>query len=441
MSEFGAQLKSYRLRCGRGRRFTQTQLGLTMGDYLGGAMICAARISNWERGEATILHTDRDILLALVKAFHRHGALVEPEEANKFLAAGQYAPLNATELEDISPLWLEKISATQQNAEVRDVGAKSLARLQPFLPPTLRDRVEQAPPARWSEICLDHLNRMLETVATYVPREVALRQIKEPQSAEEQVGGRFLEGTLLFTDISGFTKLSEYLRKQAGRAGAEEVMRIINDYLDVMLGVLYRHHGLLIKFGGDAMLCLFMGDQHGAVSAIQAAWEMKEIMATQFSEIEVLQEVLPLSMKVGNNSGLLYEAIAGSDIHLEYFLTGSAVERTAHAESAAQRGDIIISGDTLAYVTNLLEVEELGDRPGFFRLLGLNVVQTERALRPRWADIELWLNYVRDDLWAVVRRLESLTPHLPLGVLSELVKHPDMDHLDGQYRRVTVLFC
>ncbi|HJT37045.1 MAG TPA: adenylate/guanylate cyclase domain-containing protein, partial [Actinomycetota bacterium] len=72
---------------------------------------------------------------------------------------------------------------------------------------------------------------------------------------------REAHGTVAFVDISGFTKLSERLAKR-GKVGAEELADAINTCFARLLAVAYSYGGVLIKFGGDALLLLFTGDGH-----------------------------------------------------------------------------------------------------------------------------------------------------------------------------------
>ena len=70
--------------------------------------------------------------------------------------------------------------------------------------------VQSAPPVRKAEICIERLNQLLRAVVTYVPRHLALELLQTPVVAQNK--GKFLKGTLLFADISGFTSLSEKLK-------------------------------------------------------------------------------------------------------------------------------------------------------------------------------------------------------------------------------------
>ena len=93
---------------------------------------------------------------------------------------------------------------------------------------------------------------------------------------EPQASWREVEGTVAFIDISGFTAMSERLSSK-GRAGAEEVTEVMNATFAALLGVAYAQGGGLLKFGGDALLLLYEGEDH-ARRAARAAFEMRRTL-------------------------------------------------------------------------------------------------------------------------------------------------------------------
>src|SRR4029079_18200616 len=84
---------------------------------------------------------------------------------------------------------------------------------------------------------------------------------------------REVDGTVAFVDISGFTAMSEQL-SSLGKAGAEEVTDVMNATFAALLDVAYAEGGGLLKFGGDALLLLYEGEDH-ARRAARAAFEMR----------------------------------------------------------------------------------------------------------------------------------------------------------------------
>ena len=74
---------------------------------------------------------------------------------------------------------------------------------------------------------------------------------------------RGVHGSLAFVDISGFTTLTERLAAK-GKVGAEEMSDLLNSSFATLLEVAYGYGASLVKWGGDAVLLLFEGDDHAA---------------------------------------------------------------------------------------------------------------------------------------------------------------------------------
>src|SRR5437764_2114840 len=92
----------------------------------------------------------------------------------------------------------------------------------------------------------------------YLPR-ITLEWLRDAPAERH----RALEGTLAFVDVSGFTAMSERLAPK-GALGAEEVTDVMSGTFTRLLAVAYANGGGLVKFGGDALLLFFDGDDHVA---------------------------------------------------------------------------------------------------------------------------------------------------------------------------------
>src|SRR5690349_676354 len=108
-------------------------------------------------------------------------------------------------------------------------------------------------------------------LAPYLPRLLIEWICEEPERS-----WRAVDGSVVFVDISGFTKLSERLARR-GRIGAEELADTIGENFSRLLGVAYDNGGGLLKFGGDALLLLFTGDGHEK-AACRAAVAMRRTL-------------------------------------------------------------------------------------------------------------------------------------------------------------------
>jgi class 3 adenylate cyclase/tetratricopeptide (TPR) repeat protein len=170
-----------------------------------------------------------------------------------------------------------------------------------------------------------------------------------------------LEGTLAFVDISGFTAMSERL-SSLGRAGAEEVTDVMNATFAALLDVAYAEGGGLLKFGGDALLLLYEGDDHAAHAA-RATFEMRRTLR-MIGRPRTSGGVVSLRMHAGLHSGGFHFFLVG-DTHRELLVAGPGATRAVEMESASEAGDILLSPETAAR----LRGGEVGDAKGPGRLL------------------------------------------------------------------------
>ena len=155
---------------------------------------------------------------------------------------------------------------------------------------------------------------------------------------------RVVDGTLVFADVSGFTALTERLSRR-GRIGAEEIVETLNRVFGPMLGIAAARGGELLKFGGDALLFLFRGDDH-AEQACDAAVEMR-VGLREAASVPTSVGRLSLSMSVGVHSGDIALFLVGEPTR-ELLVLGPAATETARAEKAAGAGEVVVSPATAA---------------------------------------------------------------------------------------------
>ncbi|MGO9333000.1 MAG: adenylate/guanylate cyclase domain-containing protein [Acidimicrobiales bacterium] len=185
----------------------------------------------------------------------------------------------------------------------------------------------------------------------YLPRLVVNWQATTPELRHRSV-----EGSLVFVDISGFTKLSEGLSKQ-GKIGAEELAAIINECFVGVLALAYADGAQLLKFGGDALLLFFSGPDHES-RACRAAFAMRRHLRTA-GRLNVLGQRVNLRMSIGIHSGLFDMFLVGAS-HRELVVTGPAVSTVVSMESTATAGQILVSERT----ATALRPSDLGEARG-----------------------------------------------------------------------------
>ncbi|HUG65018.1 MAG TPA: tetratricopeptide repeat protein [Gaiellaceae bacterium] len=193
-------------------------------------------------------------------------------------------------------------------------------------------------------------------LVSFVPR-LTLEWLRDaPESQWREV-----EGTLAFVDISGFTAMSERL-SDLGRAGAEEVTEVMNATFAALLAVAYAQGGGLLKFGGDALLLLYEGDDHAARAA-RAAFEMRRTLRV-IGRPKTSAGSIQLKMHAGLHSGRFQFFLVGES-HRELLIAGPAATRTVEMEAASEAGEILLSEETAA----LLGEDSIGEARGVGRLL------------------------------------------------------------------------
>jgi class 3 adenylate cyclase/tetratricopeptide (TPR) repeat protein len=170
----------------------------------------------------------------------------------------------------------------------------------------------------------------------FVPRAAAEWDLDAPGRKWQEI-----DGTLCLVDLSGFTGLSERLAAR-GRIGIEELTELLNRVFGTMLDLASARRGSMLKFGGDALLLLFIGDDH-AMQAASAAVEMRAALHAA-TRVPLSVGRVQLRMSVGLHSGLVQLFRVGS-AHHELLVTGPAATRTTQIEHAAAAGEILVSAE------------------------------------------------------------------------------------------------
>ena len=174
-------------------------------------------------------------------------------------------------------------------------------------------------------------------LAPYFPRLVL-------EWPDGDVGWQAVDGSVVFVDISGFTALSERLARR-GRLGAEELTDTLSRCFAELLSVAYGAGGSLLKFGGDALLLLFDGDDH-AQRACTSALRMRTMLSA-VGKVTTSVGALRLRMSVGVHSGMLHSS-RWARSHRELIITGPSATTTVAMEATADAGEIVVSPTTAA---------------------------------------------------------------------------------------------
>lgn len=197
--------------------------------------------------------------------------------------------------------------------------------------------------------------KMIKNIfSTYMTPSVVHKILKDPDSLK--LGGERREMTVYFSDLAGFTTLSESLEP-------EDLVHLINEYLDAMTNVIFKHEGTLDKYEGDAIMAFWNAPTDQPDHPLQCCQTALEC----FEELSRLQKKWisegrpPLNMRIGINTGQMIVGNMGSKTRMDYTVMGDSVNLGARLESANKEYGtrLMISEFTKAYVENDVEYREL----------------------------------------------------------------------------------
>ena len=154
-------------------------------------------------------------------------------------------------------------------------------------------------------------------------------------------GGALSEVTLLFSDIRGFTSMSE------SRA-PEEIVRMLNEYFELMVDVIFKYEGTLDKFVGDEVIALFgapVAMQQAEFKAVQCALDMMRVLS-EWNRTRAAEGQNEINVGIGINTGMVVTGAIGSSRALQYTAIGDAVNTASRLCGVAQAGQIILSEAT-----------------------------------------------------------------------------------------------
>ena len=208
----------------------------------------------------------------------------------------------------------------------------------------------------------------------YVAPQVVEQILKGGQESLHLGGVRRMI-TALFVDIRGFTPLSE-------KAEPEEIVDILNDYLNLTAESIFKYEGTLDKFIGDATMAIYNAPielEDHAYRAVQTAWAMKQ-------GSYILQEKLEkkfgkgVQFGIGINTGFAVVGNIGAKFRMDYTAIGDTVNTAARLESNAKAGQILLSKSTYELVKDKVEVTPLGEIKVKGKEQGIEIYQLEKVI-------------------------------------------------------------
>ncbi len=173
-----------------------------------------------------------------------------------------------------------------------------------------------------------------------------------------KLGGKRAVVTVLFSDIRGFTSLSE-------KMSAEEVSMILNEYFSEMEPIISKYNGVINKFIGDAVMAIFgepIQDINHAQNAVKCAYEM--LKTVEYLREKWLYEGKPkIEIGVGINTGEVFIGNIGTESRMEYTVIGDTVNLASRIESynKVYKTNLLVSSSTYAAIADIADVIKISE--------------------------------------------------------------------------------
>jgi adenylate cyclase len=188
--------------------------------------------------------------------------------------------------------------------------------------------------------------RYRNVLGRYVSENVAKAVLEDKRSFEESLRGQKKPVTILFSDIRGFTSMTE-------TADADKLVAQLNEYFLEMVGTVLKEGGTLQKFIGDAIMAAW-GDTHSesletdAQRAVSAALQMRGALAKLNERWKNEKDRPKLAIGIGVNHGEVIVGNIGHPQRMEFTVLGDGVNLAARLESSTKQfhADILIGEQT-----------------------------------------------------------------------------------------------
>jgi len=192
--------------------------------------------------------------------------------------------------------------------------------------------------------------RTKNVLERYVSKNVAKTILEDKRSFEKALSGRKQPVTILFSDIRGFTSMTEAVEP-------DQLVNQLNEYFLEMVGIVLKEDGTLQKFIGDAIMAAW-GDTHSeglaedARRAVNAALQMRPALKKLNETWKDNPDRKPLATGIGVNQGEVIVGNIGHPQRMEFTVLGDGVNLAARLESATKQfhADILI-GETVEKLT------------------------------------------------------------------------------------------
>ncbi|MEO0828692.1 MAG: adenylate/guanylate cyclase domain-containing protein [Cyanobacteria bacterium J06639_16] len=287
----------------------------------------------------------------------------------------------------------------------------------------------------------EHLRTLQHMLINYVPSNVVNHP---PVPGKSRY--RWQSGSLLFTDLAGFTPLLE-AKAAEGIRGAEALLTLLNQYFAQMIEIISKSGGNLLEFTGDALLVQFTSPRpdHELGQAIHAGLRMQRAMA-DFAEIETVQGSRTLKMRVGIHSGQFVTADIGTPMRMTHVLLGHAVQVAKQAEGLGEVGHVSVTQTICDRIDQQFRLKP--GNPDHWLVVddfsAQNLGEYDITLKRRRSASTILFDRsvpsLLSEISAAINRVEPLISYLPRSVLKLLINSAAQRKIPPAFPTIPVVF-
>jgi adenylate cyclase len=194
-----------------------------------------------------------------------------------------------------------------------------------------------------------------EKMGAYIPKQV-VDEISRNREQKLALGGKLVRATIFFSDIQGFTRLSETMAPQA-------VVAFLNEYMTAMTKIIEEESGIVDKFIGDGIMAVFLpadSDDNHALRAVRSGVRMQQRLRALRRDWRTSRpDLADVHARVGINTGEVVSGNIGSETRMDYTVVGDHVNVTSRIETNARVGEVHISESTYLDVKNHIAATRL----------------------------------------------------------------------------------
>lgn len=232
--------------------------------------------------------------------------------------------------------------------------------------------------------------RVRRSLERYVSRDVVRELLDNESDLLAQLGGVRKDVAVLFSDVRGFTALTEH-------ADPEILVAQLNEYLAGMVGIVFRHHGTLDKFIGDAVMAVWGtvtsdGERGDCLRAVRAALAMLEAVESMRRRWKA-EARAELRLGIGVNFGQAVFGNIGSEEKMEPTVIGDAVNLASRLEGTTKQYGvpIVLSGAVAEHVRGeiplcMIDFVRVKGRAAPVEIFTVPLDSDARACSPAWLE-------------------------------------------------------